>query len=284
MAWSAGIAGLRGCPVVAAAVALTVAGCAGTDSVEDRRRSDTRVNLAKEYLGERELRPATAEAERALQYDPDNEEAHNILGLVSLSRAVSHARLLEIESCITGVDAESLRAEKDDFLLDAADHFRRAVTVDERYGEGWSNMGTVALNLGDYEEAIGYFERALAHPIRLGDPALTRTNLGWAHAKLESYVEAVTELRQAVQFQPDMCLANYRLGRVYFEREEFGSAASRLEGVVADPECTIQEAHLYYMKARRELGGADGIRDAGRACVDLAPDSCTAARCRALTP
>lgn len=283
MAWSARIAKLRGYPVIAAAFALWVAGCAGTDSVEDRQRSDTRAELAKDYLHQGELRPARSEAERALEHDAENEEAHNILGLVSYLRALSNFELLEIESCLTGVDAEALRSEMDEHLLEAEEHFRRAVRIDERFGEAWSNWGTVALRLGKYREAVHHLDEALAHPARLRDPAVTRANLGWAHFELDAYVEAAKELRQARQFRPEMCLANYRLGRVYFARDEWENARETLGEVIAD-DCPIQEAHLYYMKAGAELGDAEDRGETAGACVALAPESCIAARCRAIAP
>ena len=283
MAWGARIAKPLGYPLIAAAFAISVAGCAGTDSVEDRQRAGTRVDLAKDFLRQGELQPAATEAKRALEHDPQAEEAHNILGLVSFFRALSNFQLLEIESCLTGVDAEGLRMEMDEHLLQAAEHFERAVAAAPGFGEAWSNRGSVALRLGDHREAISYFDEALAHPARLANPAVTRANLGWAYFKLERHPEAAKELRQARQFQPQMCLATYRLGRVYFERQEWENALDSFEDVISS-NCPIQEAHLYRMKTQVELGMIDSLSEAEGACVSLAPSSCVAARCRALVP
>ncbi len=283
MSWSPLIAKLRGYPVIAAAIALSVAGCAGADSIEDRQRSATRSELAKDFLRQGELEPAATEARRALKHDDENPEAYDVLGLVSFFRALSNFELLEVEECLTGIDAEALRAEQDEHYMEAASHFERAVAADPDYGEAWSNWGTVALQLEDYEEAVSHLRRALGHPARLRNPAVTRANLGWAHFKLDNHVQATKELRQARRFQPEMCVASYRLGRVYFAREEWENARDRFVNVIEN-DCPIQEAHLYLMKTHTELGSRDALADAARACISLAPDSCTAARCRALAP
>jgi Tfp pilus assembly protein PilF len=287
MAWGPRIAMPLGYPVIVAALALALvssgAGCAGTESVEDRQRASTRVDLAKDFLLQGELQPAATEAERALAHDRRNEEAHNILGLVSFFRALSNFQLLEVDGCLTGVDAEALRMEMDEHLLEAAKHFERAVHFAPTFGEAWSNRGTVSLRLGDHREAIQYFDEALAHPARLMNPAVTRANLGWAYFELGRHPEAAKELRQARQFQPNMCVATYRLGRVYFERQEWENALDSFDAVVAS-NCRIQEAHLYRMKSLTELGMIDDLAGDEAACIALAPRSCVAARCRALVP
>src|SRR5262249_161045 len=90
---------------------------------------------------------------------------------------------------------------------------------------------------------------------------------------------AANELRQAVQFHPNMCVATYRLARVYFAREEWEKAAELFQTTSDDPACGSQEASLYLMKTRMQQGLLDDARHARHACLRLSPKSCVAAQC-----
>jgi tetratricopeptide (TPR) repeat protein len=135
--------------------------------------------------------------------------------------------------------------------------------------------------LDDYGVAVGYLEKALENPNRLTNPALTRAHLGWALFHLKKYVEAAKELRQAIQFQPNMCVATYRLARVYFAREEWEKAAELFQTASDDPSCGSQEASYYLMKTRMQQGLAAEAKQAHDACLKISPKSCIAAQCRA---
>ncbi|MCX5741226.1 MAG: tetratricopeptide repeat protein, partial [Proteobacteria bacterium] len=95
------------------------------------------------------------------------------------------------------------------------------------------------------------------------------------------YVEAAKELRQSLQFQPNMCVATYRLARVYFAREEWEKAADLFQTVSEDPSCGSQEAGFYLMKTRLQQGLVNDARVARDACLKMSPQSCVAVKCRA---
>lgn len=259
---------------------LGTAGCP-RDAVDDKK-SRTRIELAKDFLRRGDLEAADAEAQKALQYDPRSADAEYVLGLVGYMRGVGNHRLLEIDDCLTGVDAEALGSELETFFTAAEQHLARAVAFDPEHSEAWSSRGTVADRLGDHARAVAHFGAALAHPHRLGDVGVTRANLGWAYFHGGDLVRAAKELRQAIQFNPGMCVATYRLGRVYFARKEWNKAAERFQAVVADRGCPMQEAHLYLLRSNRELGAVDAAERARASCVALAPKSCMAAECKAV--
>lgn len=273
-----GFKGFRSLVIILAAAML--GGCP-RDAV-DTRKSATRVDLAKDFLRRNDLDTAEAEARRGLALDPGNAEAEYVLGMVAFLRGVANDRLLEVDDCLTGIDAEALQAELETFMAAADGHFARAVAIDPEHSESWANRGTIADQLGDPAAAVAHFERALAHPSRLLDAGVTRANLGWAYFHRNDLVRAAKELRQAIQFNPGMCIARYRLGRVYFARREWAKATEQLQAVVADRSCPMQEAHLYLGKASRELGASDGAEQALASCQRLAPKSCIAAECRAV--
>lgn len=258
---------------------LTGSACVRTDG--DPARSATRLALAKDHLAKNELEAAELEANRAISFQPGNEEAYNLRGLVHYVRAVGIQRALEVDRCETGVDAESLGEVLDGHLIKAQQDFRKAAELAPDYGEAWSNLGVVSNLLGDYDAGVESLTTALANPTRLQEPGLTRAHLGWSYFLRGDHVRAANELLQALQFQPTMCVATYRLGRVYFAREEWDKAAEHFQHVSEQPACQSQEAALYLMKTRMEQGLVEEARVARQTCLQVSPESCAAAQCSA---
>jgi Tfp pilus assembly protein PilF len=259
---------------------VLIAGGPGS-SEGDAKRSQTRLDLAKDFLSKHQLEAAEAEANKAIAYQKGNDEAFNVRGLIYYLRALDVQRLLEIDACLTGVDAEALRDDLEQQLSRADDDFKRATELAPDYGEAWSNRGAVANLLGEPERAVELLGKALESPARLVNPGLTRAHLGWAYFHKNDHVRAAKELRQAAQFQPGMCVPTYRLGRVYFAREEWEKAAEQFQDVSEQPACGSQEASLFLMLTRLKQGLSDEAAAARAACLSLSPRSCVAARCRA---
>jgi Tfp pilus assembly protein PilF len=265
--------------VVIGAGCHLAAGCRGTDG--DAKRSQTRLELAKDFLSKHQLEAAEAEADRAISYQKTNDEAFDVRGLVHYLQALDTQRLLEVDGCLTGVDAEALREDLEQRLGQADRDFGQAIAISSDFGEAWSNRGVVANLQGEHDQAIAYLSRALENPSRLLNPGLTRAHLGWAYFHRGDMVRAAKELRQAAQFQPGMCVPTYRLGRVYFAREEWEKAAEQFQDVSEQAACGSQEASLYLMLTRLKQGLTDDARVARDACLALSPRSCVASRCRA---
>ena len=247
----------------------------------DVAKSQTRLDLAKDFLRKHQLEAAETECNRAIALNPANDEAYNIRGLVSIIRAIDTQRTLEIDGCLTGVDAEATHRDLDAFLAKADEDFAQATKLTPDYGEAWSNRGLVHNLLEEFPTAADYLTTALENPIRLESPGLTRAHLGWSLFHQSKHVDAAKELRQALQFQPNMCVATYRLGRVYFAREEWEKAAESFQTASDDPSCGSQEASLYLMKTRMQQGLVDDARRARDACLKISPQSCIASQCRA---
>jgi tetratricopeptide (TPR) repeat protein len=264
------------------ALALLVPACPRPGSAPDTKRSNTHLDLAENYLTGRDLVRAEGEARKALEFNDKNVEAFSVLGLVDYLRAVNNFNLLEVDDCLTGVDAEGLRQEMDQLLTRADRQFARAIEIDANYGDAWAYRGLVAFHLDQFGAAIRYLSRALSHPQRLGNIGLTRADLGWAYFHRRDHARAAKELRQAEQFNRGMCVAKYRLGRVYFARREWKKALEQFQAVAADRACPMQEAHLYLMKTYAALGMRDQVPAVQQRCVSMAPKSCVAAQCRSL--
>lgn len=244
------------------------------------KKSNNRLQIAKDYLSRMELPAARTEARKAVRFDGGNAEAYLVLGLVDFLEASANNRLLEVDDCLTGVDAEGLREEMRGHLQAAGESFQKATEVDPEYSEAYANHGKSLAILEEHGKAIELFEKALETPHRLTSIGLTRADLGWAKFQVGDDAGAAKDLRQALQSNAGMCIAKYRLGRVYFKREEWNKALEQFQGVVADNDCRMQEAHLYLVKTMHQLSMTEDLLDAINACTDLAPDSCIAAECQ----
>jgi len=261
--------------------AIGLGACLGGHPERSAAKSATRLDLAKDFLRKHQLEAAEGESNRALALNPASEEAYVVRGLVHVLRAIDAQRMLEIDGCLTGLDAEATQRELEGSLRQASADFTRATEITPEYGEAWANRGLVHNLLEDYAAGERELRRALAHPMRLDSPGLTRAHLGWALFHQQREVEAAKELRQAVQLQPNMCVATYRLARVYFAREEWEKAAELFQTASDDPSCGSQEAALYLMKTRMQQGLVEDARRARDACLKLSPRSCIASQCRA---
>jgi Tfp pilus assembly protein PilF len=258
-----------------------LAACPAQRTEQSVEKSSKRLDICKDFLRKNELEAAEAECGKAISLNTNNDEAYVIRGLVAMVRAYNAQTAMEIESCLTGVDAEAMDKDLQLYLAKADVDFEHAAKVSPDYGEAWANRGVVANLVKDFANAQTYLTRALESPMRLMNPALTRANLGWSMFHQKKYVEAAKELRTAIQFQPKMCVATYRLGRVYFAREEWEKAAEQFQTASEDPSCGSQEASYYLMKTRMQQGLNAEAKQARDACTKISSKSCIATKCRA---
>jgi len=263
---------------------LCAVACGPFHDERSPEKSSKRLDIAKDFLKKHELEAAEHECGVAISLNPQNDEAYLTRGLVSIVRARDTEVTLEVDGCLTGLDAESTRKDMDAALMKADADFAQAAKITPDYGEAWADRGIAHNLLDDYGTAEQYLTKALSLPQRLLDPALTRANLGWALFHQNKLVDAAKELRQTLQFQPKMCVANYRLARVYYARQEWDKAAELFQAVSDDTTCGSQEASYYLMKTRMQQGLNVDARAARDACLKLSPKSCVATQCRTEGP
>jgi Tfp pilus assembly protein PilF len=259
---------------------LVTVGC-GPHVEHSVEKSSKRLDIAKDFLRKNELEAAEAECNKAIAFNSSNDEAYVVRGLVSMVRAYGARKSMEIDSCLTGLDADATDRDLQTFLTKADVDFEQAALVTPDYGEAWANRGVVHNLQSDFDSAADYLGKALENPMRLMNPSLTRANLGWSLFNQEKLVDAAKELRTAIQFQPKMCVATYRLGRVYFAREEWEKAAELFLTASEDPSCGSQEASYYLMKTRMQQGLVSEAKSARQTCLKISQSSCIATKCRA---
>jgi Tfp pilus assembly protein PilF len=256
-----------------------VVGCGAT---RDTVRAQSRIELAKDMLGKGELPGAESEAKKALAFDPQSEEAHNLLGLVYVSRARANQQLVEKADCLSASDAGALRTESDGHMRAAEREFQAATELAPDYGEAWENRAVVAMYFHDWDHAVELEGKALGSLDRLDSPPLARANLGWAYFQKRDFVHAITELLQANQGAKYFCLGKFRLASVHFARKEWQDAADNLAPMFKDDKLCppLQEAQYLGGQTFLRLHDRDSALRAFTSCVDMAPKSCQARECQ----
>lgn len=251
---------------VAASVVLAVlAGCAGGPSRDQVLRSQREYDLGVGLWQEHNLAGAFEHLLEAIALDPDNAEAHLLLGKLFMihrhdyERAEEHLR-------------EALRAHQ---AVDA----RAGLPADVK-----NTLGVLYIHAERYDDAIEVLREA-ARDLMNREPAVSWSNLGWAYLEKGEPDEALRVLQQAVQIAPDLCLAWYRMGQVQAAEgrpQEAEQALSRaLE--VEDETCQrLQVAWRLRGEVRAGLGHREeAIGDLER-CVELSAETEDGQACRRL--
>lgn len=252
--------------------------CGPTSRVIDASGSEKQYLLAADYFAKNMVQPATAELQKALELNPENPDAHNLLGLISLRKASEVEELAVRLQCLKGEEMTLEKQEMDAHFKKADEEFRKAVSLKKDFSEALNNLAVVAMHFGRYDEAISLEEKALSNII-YREPYYAEGNLGLAYLSKNDLARAAKTLRQAVFEQPAFCVGRFRLAKVYYEQKEYEHAQEELDRVTGDKACPIQEAfHLAGMVAlRRE--DRSRASDMFQRCTQLAPKSCLAREC-----
>jgi type IV pilus assembly protein PilF len=202
-----------------------------------KEAAEFNMQLGVSYLRQGDLRQAQAKLEKALEQDPANASAHSALGLV-------YERLGDLDG-----------AEK---------HYRRAATLRP---DDPDNLNGLAVFLCSQrqktDEAMGYFQRALAVPLTHKDynRAMMLTNAGVC-AKRNDLARAEEYLRQALGFDPGYSEALLQLADVAFDRGNYLQSRAFVERYLAAAPVSASALWLAY-RVERKLGAEQPARRYG---------------------
>jgi len=117
---------------------------------------------------------------------------------------------------------------------EARDCFERAAKATADYPatlpNTWNNLGILSAREGKTDEAIGYFQKALAiNP----EHAVALQNLGNAYRQKKDWNAARNSLEHALAVNPDDAEANYGLGMVYAQLNDTAHAYEFLQKALA---------------------------------------------------
>ena len=91
-------------------------------------------------------------------------------------------------------------------LDEAIEECKKAIAVDPSFGNPYNDIGAYLIQMGRYDEAIPWLERA-TQASRYEAPHFPRFNLGRAYVAKEMYSKALEEFREALRLNPGYAAA-----------------------------------------------------------------------------
>lgn len=258
---------------------LLLPACWATTPKVDPEASEKRYYLGADYFAKRMYRPALEELLKAIELNPQNTDAHYLLGLMHLQQASEAEAMIEQANCLGGDEARLARQEVDSLFRKAEEEFRKAVELKPDFSEAWNSLSVVALYFQRWDEAILTSEKALSNAV-YRQPWAAEGNLGWALYKKKEIFKASKELRTALFSNPAFCVGRYRLAKLFYDQQNWDGAAEELQKVTTDKACPIQEAYLLAGMTALKRNDRDAATELFRRCVAMAPKSCVAKDCR----
>ncbi len=172
-------------------------------------------DLGNSYLRQQMLPQAQQALRRALEINPEQPEAQNLLGLVAV--------------------------QKND-PREAEARFRDALRSQPDFAEAHNNLGNVLTGDRNYKEAEYHFQKAVAI-----NPSYAEAHHGYALvlALTQSYDQAIAELREAIRLNPKDAQTHDDLGDILLAQGQTEGAgeeyrqAIRLKPGLADAHCSL---------------------------------------------
>lgn len=187
---------------------LLLSGCAGMETVDDKREADFHYKMGLSHFNEGKMQAAFIELQKALQFDPSNKDVLNNLGLVYMN----------LEEPTKAIET-----------------FQKATSIDPNFSDAYNNMGVAHLRAKQYKDAIAAFEKAISNPM-YETPEKAYYSLGDAYYRLKEYQKALNAYRSSSIRAPMFPLPFFRMALAYNKLARYGDAASALSaGLKAEP-------------------------------------------------
>ena len=220
------------------------------------------------FAEENNAEGAIPHLERSIRLDPENAEAHQMLGLV-------FGRLGHFNRA----EAPLRRAVELFVLQSATNESLRSSLADAR-----NSLGVVLMNLNRYDEALPIL-RLATEEITYGSQHLALGNLGLAYIHRQRFPEAIDVLQRAVRRQPTFCVGNARLGEAYARSNDAAHALEALDRAIGTTVAgcdQFQDAFLWRARARIQLHQPDAAREDLQRCVTLGANTPEGQECASL--
>lgn len=186
-------------------------GCGHDGAARNPKLSQAHSALGEDLVRRKDPEGAKRELIRAVQLDPENRDAHSLLGVIFFMEGVQKVNILDREQCLRGVAAEEQLKEANTEFRRAEEYFRTTLALSEKESRVDSDvlnyLANVALHFKRYDEAISLCRRALDNILFSQRQAALGT-LGWAYFLKGDRASAARELRQSVFQEPRFCLGS----------------------------------------------------------------------------
>lgn len=178
-----------------------LAGCTtveqtGNRKVNPKAGARDRVALASEYLRKGDNESAQVQLKKALELDEDSAEAHHLMAIVE---------------------------ERDGDMRQAEKEYRKAIKLKSQYSAAYNNYGVFLLKNNRCKEAIKQFEAAasdLGYELR----AQTFEGMGRCHLRLGDKDEAMRAFSRALRLDASLPLSTLQMSDLLFEQNNFVAA------------------------------------------------------------
>jgi len=200
--------------------------------------------LGQTYLRQGKLEMAQEKLNTALSFDPDYVNAHTVL-------AVLYEQI-----------GDAAKAEE---------HYKRAAQLKPKSGAEQNNYGTFLCKVGRYDEAQGYFDRAIADPF-YQTPAVALTNSGTCLLHAGKRDEAEKRLRLALEKNPNASETLFQLASVNYEKGEYFKARAFMQRFEANSQ-PRPDALMLGRNIELRLGNGNAAGDYTRRLLQGFPES-----------
>ncbi|MEZ0344011.1 MAG: tetratricopeptide repeat protein [Caldimicrobium sp.] len=200
--------------------------------------------VAKIYFQEGRYAEALKELELAKETEKCDAETYNLFGLVYMARK--------------------------DFAK-AEESFNEALKLDPNFSEAYTNLGSLKMMQGKYQEAISYFEKALSNPLYLNS-YIAFTNMGWAYYQLGDREKALLYLQKALNEKARFSKALIYMALIHLNEGDLNSAEFYLKRVLKANRSNL-EARYYLGEVFFRQGRLDLAKEIWESIISISPDS-----------
>ncbi|HEU4856611.1 MAG TPA: type IV pilus biogenesis/stability protein PilW [Rhodanobacteraceae bacterium] len=215
-----------------------------TTQEDQKSAAQTHTQLAAVYMGQGHLKEAETALNKAVGFDGKYVPAHTLL-------AILYWRI--------------------DRMQDADREFRKAIALDPSNGDTNNNYGRFLCERGNRQDAMKYFQRALADPF-YKTPEVANTNAGSCLLKAKDYAAAAPYLHKALEGQPGYGPALLDMAQLELDRNKAFEARGYMQRFESAGQATPQSLLLGYQIATR-MGDASTATNYSNRLQDQFPNS-----------
>jgi tetratricopeptide (TPR) repeat protein len=173
--------------------------------------------------------------------------------------------------------AQECTARQD--IKGAIEHLKTAVEIAPQYVEAWNNLGTIAYQTKEFEQAEAHFREALKHDPESYFPLL---NLGGTLLSMGRYEESLPLNAQVVEMKPGDALAQSQLGQNYFYLGQLDAAEKHLKEAKSLDPGNFSYPQLFLLQIYAKRNQVPEAISEMEEFLRLHPDSARAPRIREL--
>jgi type IV pilus assembly protein PilF len=156
----------------------------------------------------------------------------------------------------------------------AMERFQKAVSLKKDYSEAHNYIGTMYMDMAQWEKAIVSFDKALKNYL-YANPEHALYNSGWAYYNLQNYDMALSKYQKALQqdrlsgLQPQI---EKNIGLIYIKQSNLAQAKEHLEkSVTLNP--SLYDAHFFLAETYLKTKDTAKAKKSFQQVVNLAPQS-----------